>query len=180
MHFIPVCSRTFILVFRDIPSMTDVGESVHAAKASPNKTRKYRDPVILGFVVISRRRQRSRWLFSIGHNGRTPLTWVVYVKHCIKEVFRGKSNLAKVRCSKDFWEIMWDKVCKYERMIGAYPPKVSSLSEALNPLPSYSSLNWTVPLFRLSLSPSGLKVVCDGIRGIWEDSIKIESCLIFF
>lgn len=108
------------------------------------------------------------------------LTWVVDARICIKAVFRGKINLDIVRCSKDFWEIMWDKVCKYERIVGADPPRASSLSQPLNPLPSYSSLNWTVPLFRLILSPYGLKLVCDGIGCIWEDSIKMPLPFFFF
>lgn len=46
------------MVFLDITSMTDVEDTVHAAKASPNKTCRYHEPVILGFVVISRQCQR--------------------------------------------------------------------------------------------------------------------------
>ena len=53
----------------------------------------------------------------------------------------GKVNLDTVRFSEDFSQIMWDKVCEYERMAEAYPPKPCSLSQPLNPLPHYSSLN---------------------------------------
>lgn len=53
----------------------------------------------------------------------------------------GKVNLDTVRHSEDFSQIMWDKVCAHERMAEAYPPKPRSLSQPLNPLPHYSSLN---------------------------------------
>lgn len=116
--------------------------------------------------------QRQRWLLRISCNDGT-LSPRLLMWNTVKEAFRGKINPDIVSCSKDFWEIMWDKVREYERMVGAYPPKVSSLSQPLNPLPSSSSLNWTVPLFPFSLSPYGLKLVCDGIGCIWEDSIKM-------
>lgn len=64
------------------------------------------------------------------------------MKQCFKDQFLGKVNLDIVWFSEDVFQIMWDKVCmKYERMAEAYPPKAGSLSQPLNPLPHYSSLN---------------------------------------